>query len=474
MKIGGIEVSGITNDSRRVQPGWAFFAVRGAKMDATQFIPDVLARGASVVVTDKDYKGDSFKVDNVSKFLGETAAKFFAPLPENIIAVTGTAGKTSTVHFCRVILENLGKNAASIGTMGLIHKGINAEIGTSTNTTPDAILLAQTLHNLKLQGCDYVAMEASSIGIAQDRMTALPVKVAAFTNLSRDHISETEHKDMDDYFAAKKRLFTEVLAQDGIAVLNADEPKSVELANIKQKILWYGKTGTDIKLVDAEYTEESQKVTIEIGGKNYSYELEAAGEFQTYNSMCAIGMVIGLGFPVKEIIDAINESPAPAGRLQFIGTPVEGGGVYADFAHTPGALQAVLESARKFCKGRLMVLSGTGAPRDPGKRPMMGAVMQALADVVYITDGSFRIYDPKEIRDNIASKCPKGIIIPGRRNAIAQAVRDMKENDVLVVCGMGEEQWLYMGTGRYHFSDIEEAKKAIDFRKCFPGIDLPL
>jgi UDP-N-acetylmuramoyl-L-alanyl-D-glutamate--2,6-diaminopimelate ligase len=472
MKINGIEITGLTNNSRMMQPGWAFFAIRGAKFDATQLIPDMISAGASVIVTDKEYKGESFKVDNVQKFMGEVAAKFFAPLPENIIAVTGTSGKTSTVHFCRYILEQMGKNAASLGTMGLIHKGITAELDANGNTTPDAILLAKALHNLKVQGCDYIAMEASSIGLDQYRMTALPIKVAAFTNLSRDHLNV--HGTMENYFESKKRLFTEVLDKDGVAVLNADDEKFADLSKIKQRVISYGKKGENIKLIDAEYSENSQKVTVGINGKIYSYEIDAPGEFQTYNSMCAIGMISGLGFDIEDIIRAISGAPTPAGRLQFVGSPVKGGGVYVDFAHTPEQLEKVLKVVRQFCKGRLMIMLGLGGGRDQGNRSVCGKVMNDLADVIYVTDGNWRMEDPDNIREQILSGCPNAIQVPGRRNGIARAIRDMKDNDILILAAKGDRQWMYIGENRYHFSDIEEAKKAMELAKLFPGKDFPL
>jgi UDP-N-acetylmuramoyl-L-alanyl-D-glutamate--2,6-diaminopimelate ligase len=474
MKINGIEVVGITDDSRKVRPGWAFFAIRGNAADGTQYIGQARNAGAAIIITDEDYEGESFKVPDIRRFLLEAAMEFFAPLPENIIAVTGTNGKTSTVHFCRYILENLGKNAASIGTQGLIYKDSISEIGIAGNTTPNPILLCKALQDLKAKGCDYVAIEASSVGLEQERINALPIKVAAFTNLSRDHLEI--HGTMENYFAAKKKLFTEVLTTDGVAVLNTcDDNIYEQLSSGGRRVISYGdKENADLRLIGAEYKDDGQKVSVEINRKNYEYELEALGSFQTYNSLCAIGMIMGLGFEVADIIKAIQNMPAPKGRLQFIGTPVKGGGVYVDFAHTPDALRALLSAARKFCKGRLMVLCGTGAPRDAGKRPLMGEVMQELADVVYITDGNYRIYDPAPIREQIASKCPKGIKIPGRRNAIARAVKDMRDGDVLILAGAGDEHWVHVGTGRYHFSDIEEAKKAIDLRLCFPGMDLPL
>jgi len=464
MKINNIEITGITNDSRRVQAGWAFFAVPGNLVDATAFIPAARAAGAAVIVTDKSYQGDSFKVSDVRRFLAETAVQLFQPLPENIIAVTGTKGKSSVVHFCRYMLEQMGENAASIGTIGLIHKGITAGIGAAGNTTPDPILLCQLLHNLKAQGCDYAAIEASSIGLAQERVNALPIKVAAFTNFARDHIGGYEHKDMDEYFAAKKILFDEVLDADGVMVLNADDPKSGEIAAAGhgQKIISFGKDGDAIRLVSADHREDGSTITVEIHGEKIKYDIKAPGIFQTSNSMCAIGMIMGLGFSARDAARAISDAPPPAGRMQFAGSPVKNGGVYIDYAYTPDSLDSILRSARALCKGRLMLLFGAGGERDSSRRYGQGEVAEKLADVVYITDDNPRGEDPAVIRAQIASTCPKGVVITeGRAAAIRRAVADMREGDILIISGKGHEEYQIIGHTKTHFSDYEEVQKAL-------------
>ena len=463
MKINGIEITGMTNDSRRVRPGWAFFAVNGARQRGTDFIPAALIEGAAIIITDENYKGRSFKVPDIRRFLSETAVEFFKPLPENIIAVTGTKGKSSIVHFCRYALEKMGKDAASMGSIGLTHRGTTGHFADST-TTPDPIVICNIMHKLKAQGCDFVAMEASSQGLDQERMNALPIKVAAFTNFSRDHISEFEHKNMDDYFAAKRKLFSDVLLPDGAAVLNADIPQYAELvaAAGKRRVISYGTSGADIKLLDSECEARSQKITAALNGKIYEYELNAAGGFQAMNSLCAIGMLLGLGFDPADMVRAINGAPAAAGRMQFVGSPVKDGGVYVDYAYTPDSLENVLTFARGFCKGRLIALFGAGGERDPERRFGQGEVANRLADAVYITDDNPRNEDPAIIREQIASKCPKGIVIAdGRAAAIKRAVADMKDGDILIISGKGHEDYQIVGAQKLHFSDFEQAALAI-------------
>lgn len=462
MKINNINISGITDDSRKVKPGFAFFAIDGVDLKGTDFIPNALAAGASVIVTDENYAGKSFKVPNIRRFLIETAIEFFNPMPENILAVTGTSGKTSTAHFCQYILNKMNLDCATIGSLGLTHKGVTKPLDTAHNTSPNPVLLCETLNKLKADGCDYMVIEATSQGIAQERMTALPIRVAGFTNFSREHISPREHKDMDEYFAAKKRLFTDVLAADGTAVLNADIEQFAELSNIGRKIISYGKNGEHIKLLDLEQSEKGLKVTVAIMGKVYDYEIGAAGGFQAYNSMCAIGMLLAAGFDTTDIIKGIKDADSPAGRMQFAGTPVKGGGVYVDFAHGPDQIINVLKAARLFCKGRLMVVIAACGKRDPGKRPVMGKAATDFADVVYVTDDCPRTEDPAQIRADIIKGCTGAIEVAGRREAIRRAMSDMKENDILILVNKGHENFVEIGTETFPWSDFDEVKKYLD------------
>ena len=464
MKINNIEITGLTNNSRHVKPGFAFFAVRGFNRDGTKYIPQAIEAGATVIVTDEEYEGESFKVPNVRKFLIECAAEFYKPFPGNMVAVTGTAGKTSVVHFCKYILEQLGKDVASVGTLGLIHNGQVSDIEAGRGS-PDAVLFCEALGKLKKQGVDHIAFEATSDGIDQYRIPLHSVKVAGFTNLSVcAHL--ITHGTMDNYFAAKKRLFTEILAPDGIAVLNADHERFPEFHDIERKVISYGKNGEHIKLLDVEHTDTGQKVTVGIGGQVYDYETNAPGIFQTHNSMCALGMIMGLGFDPADVVRAMKGMTAPCGRMQYIGSPVKGGGVYVDYAHTPDGLRSLLMSARPICSGRLMVLFGTGGDRSPEPRPIAGQVMDELADVVYVTDDSWRNEDPAVIRAQIAAGCPKAINIAGRAAAIKQAIEDMQDHDVLILACKGHEDFIehYDENGeiyREHFSDIEEAEKCL-------------
>ena len=206
-------------------------------------------------------------------------------------------------------------------------------------------------------------------------------------------------------------------------------------------------------------SEKGLRLTAAINGKVYEYGIGATGEFQAHNSMCAIGMIMSLGFDAADIVKAIEGAPAPAGRMQYVGSPVPGGGVYVDFAHGPDQIINVLKAARGFCKGRLMIVVAACGKRDPGKRPIMGKAAHDFADVVYVTDDCPRTEDPAEIRANVAAGCPGAINIAGRANAIRQAMADMKEGDILVLVNKGHENFVEIGTEVIPWSDSDEVRK---------------
>jgi len=458
MKINDIQVTGLTQDSRQVRPGWAFFAIKGRDQDGTKYISDATARGAAIIVTDENYKGPSFKVPDIRKFLTECAIEFFSPLPENIIAVTGTSGKTSVTHFCKYILENLGKDVATIGTFGLVHRGMTVEMDQGA-TTPNPVQLCHVLSILKRQGCEYVVIEATSQAMAQDRMTGIHVKAAGFTNLSRDHISDREHKDMDDYFAAKKKLFSVVLAKDGTAILNADSDWFHGFDGLDRKVVSYGKTGKNIILLDSRLEGDQQIVTLAINGQIYSYSIAAKGNYQVYNSMCAIGMVMGLGFDATDVIKATNGAQASPGRLQYVGTTKTGGQVYLDYAHTYNQVVNVLTAARGFCKGRLVTVAAASGERGMDRRIGMGKANHEMADVVYVTDDSPRSESAEQIRADVIKACPSAIEVPGRGQAIARAMADLQDGDILVILNKGHETFVQYGQKMLPWSDTEEVLK---------------
>ncbi|MEK7802003.1 MAG: UDP-N-acetylmuramoyl-L-alanyl-D-glutamate--2,6-diaminopimelate ligase, partial [Pseudomonadota bacterium] len=334
-------ITGITSDSRLVQAGYMFVAIVGHKMDGRQFIDDAVARGATVIAVPKGTPQQNVKniswieVDNPRLFLAEQAAQFYRLRPPHIVAVTGTNGKTSTVNFCRQLWSGLGIKGASLGTLGLLADGISDYNGM---TTPDAVELHKALKLLSDHAVTHVALEASSQGMDQDRLHGLKFKVAAFTNLTQDHLDY--HHTMEDYLTAKLQLVRELLAEDGVAVLNADDTAHIDFLNIcktREITAWtYGFSGKELQLIKREPVADGQILDIKIFGEMHHIYLPLVGLFQTMNVLCALGIVCAdKNIHVPKAISLLETLEGIPGRLQKVKHSIENIGVYIDYAHTP-------------------------------------------------------------------------------------------------------------------------------------------
>jgi UDP-N-acetylmuramoyl-L-alanyl-D-glutamate--2,6-diaminopimelate ligase len=393
------------------------------------------------------------------------AAAFYARQPEHIVAVTGTNGKTSTAWFTQQLWEALGLRAASLGTLGIrgleIEALRNAKL--TSMTTPDMVSLMATLADIAVSKVDHLAMEASSHGLSQYRLDGVRIQAAAFTNLTRDHLDY--HPDMDDYFAAKARLFSEVLAEGGVAVLNADVPEFKRLADICAQrnitVLDYGRNAQAIRLVERTALAQGQALVIAIHGKNYNVTLPLVGEFMVMNALAALGLVLAeLPERAGDLVQALGTLKGAPGRLQFVPGHKDAA-VYVDYAHTPDALENILKSLRPHTEGKLYCVVGCGGDRDPGKRPIMGRLAATLADVAVITDDNPRSEDPAKIRAAMMQDAPGAQEIGDRRAAIGWAVAQLNKGDVLVIAGKGHEQGQIIAGRVEPFDDVEEAARAI-------------
>lgn len=458
----GREICGLTVDSREVKPGYIFGDVNN-----NQYIDSAIVNGASVIITDKNYSGESseqtiiLKVDNPALEYANAVSKFYGGKPQHISAITGTNGKTSIADFIRQILTMMGEKAASMGTLGLI-KG-NDEPIPSPNTTPNCVTVHKELKELSEEGYNYVIMEASSHGICQYRIGGIPFKVAGFTNLTRDHLDY--HKTMENYLAAKTLLFTDMLEEGGYAVLNADidafDKLSKACLDSGKNIISYGHKGKDIRLINAEPLVHGQKLEIEYFGKPLTLEIPLAGEFQAMNVLCALGMAAKITDKPDEVLRHVTQIHGAKGRLDLAGRTANGAAVYVDYAHTPDALENVIKAMRPHTHKQLHVLFGCGGDRDAGKRPIMGKIASELADAVYVTDDNPRTENADNIREQIMAACPKGINLPNRAEAIKYAINQLKNGDVLILAGKGHETGQYINGQIIHFSDYEEVLKNI-------------
>ncbi len=460
-----LDVSGVNADSREISAGEIFVALQGTKAKGAQFAVSAVEAGAAMVICGlEDNLGELnvpvLHVPDPHRILALLAAAFYGPQPETIVAVTGTAGKTSVAAFARQIYEYAGLAAASIGTTGIERPA--GHIAGSL-TTPDPVVLHVELRNLAAEGVTHVAMEASSHGLTQRRLDGVKLAAAAFTNLGRDHMDY--HPTVEDYMNAKMRLFDTLMAKGQPAVIFADDAYSqaaVDVAsNAGLTVLTVGRKGEFLTLKRVEHERHSQIAEIENAGNIYRVVLPLAGDFQIANALVAAGLCIATGVAPELALAALQSLKGAPGRLEHVGTTGNGAMVYVDYAHKPEALEQVLLSVRPFTTGRVIVAFGCGGDRDPGKRPIMGEIAQRLADVVYVTDDNPRTEDANSIRAAILEAAPNAIEIADRHEAIRAAISQLETGDTLVIAGKGHETGQTINDVVHPFSDKEEAEAAI-------------
>jgi UDP-N-acetylmuramoyl-L-alanyl-D-glutamate--2,6-diaminopimelate ligase len=443
------EVTGFAIDHRKVARGSVFGAFRGAALNGEDFIGDAVERGAVAVVA----RGEATvpQVPHLADpapraMFARLAAKFYAPYPDVIVAVTGTNGKTSTVEMTRQIWRMAGHRSASIGTLGVTTSDDQVKTGL---TTPDIVTFLSNMAGLKRMGISHVAYEASSHGLDQHRAEGVPLAAAAFTNFSRDHLDY--HASMDDYFAAKMRLFEELLPRGAPAVIWTDDPRSdqvIERAKARgHELVTVGRTGETIRLLDQAASPLGQTLRIEFRGKPYQLALPLIGAYQAANVLTAAGLVLATGATWDATFSAMQRVAPVRGRLERAVISGAGVPVYVDYAHTADALQAAIEALRPHVTGRLIAVFGAGGDRDVGKRPEMGGVAARLADVVIVTDDNPRGEDAAAIRAAIMAAAPDAIEVAGRREAIAQAIRMARAGDIILLAGKGHETGQIIGAG---------------------------
>jgi UDP-N-acetylmuramoyl-L-alanyl-D-glutamate--2,6-diaminopimelate ligase len=460
------DFTGITSDSRKVERGFLFAALAGTKTDGARFIEDAVRRGAKAVLAHPDAEAqakalgvDFIADENPRAGLAHFAAEFFAAQPQTVAAVTGTKGKSSVVAFLREIWTALGKPAASLGTVGVV--GPNGEMPLS-HTTPDPVEIHRLLAELKKDGVEHLAIEASSHGLDQHRLDGVTISAAGFTNITRDHMDY--HATFQDYLAAKLRLFGDVVKENGVAVVNMDaEHAEIFLAAARTrglKVLTVGKNGETIRLASRQGRGDAQALTIVHTGRTYHVVLPLAGAFQASNALVAAGLAIGLGESADKVFKVLAHLKGAPGRMEKVAFAASGAPIYVDYAHTPDSLEKVLQALRPHTENKLHVVFGCGGDRDTGKRPLMGQIAAALADDVIVTDDNPRSEDPAAIRKAILQTAGGAREIGDRHDAIRTAIAALHAGDVLVIAGKGHETGQYVGGEIRPFSDREEAVQA--------------
>jgi UDP-N-acetylmuramoyl-L-alanyl-D-glutamate--2,6-diaminopimelate ligase len=461
-----VEITGLTGDSREVQPGSLFAALPGVNTDGARYVSNAIAAGAIAILAATDAEIGAVKNDvtvlrtpNPRRDLALIAARFYRRQPETTVAVTGTSGKTSVVEFTRQIFAAQGLPAASLGTIGII-KPDGGRYGSLT--TPDPVSLHRTLAELADEGVTHLAFEASSHGLDQHRLDGVRLAAGAFTNLGRDHLDY--HADSEAYLKAKLRLFTELLKSGQTAVINADGAASAEVAEAAEdhglRVVSVGRAGRDIRLIDAKQQGFAQQLTVALNGEIIQVTLPLIGAYQVENALVAAGLAIATGIDAPSALRALAVLKGVPGRLEIVGE-VNGGLVVVDYAHKPEALAAALAGVRPFVSGKLVCVFGCGGDRDRGKRPVMGQIAQEKADEVIVTDDNPRSEDPAAIRAEILAGCPDAREIGDRRQAIEGAVSNIRPGDVVLIAGKGHETGQIVGGQVLEFSDHDVASSAI-------------
>ena len=477
---GTISVTGLAVNSMRVRSGDIFFAIAGTQYDGRDFIKNAIKAGAVAVVTGSTPLARSLitranrakipilQCDNPRHIMAQMAARVWPSQPGMVAAVTGTNGKTSTTEFLRQLWRRATWQAVAVGTLGVtgtdVIKADGAILSLPPLTTPDSISLHCAISPLANAGVTHLALEASSHGLSQYRLDGMNIHLAAFTNLSRDHLDH--HADMDSYFAAKIRLFTELLSEGGCAAINLDDPHSAAIIRalrdraIVVKTFGYAKDA-DFRIKSITPAGDGLNMQVTHNGHSWDIPLALSGTFQAINALTAAVMGYLGGLPLHDSLGALPYLKAAPGRMQTVYGHPKGARVVVDYAHTPDALAAALGALRPEATGKLYVLFGCGGDRDPGKRDMMGQVACQIADHVIVTDDNPRTEDPAAIRSSILNACDRAVEIVPRDKAITAALAQLDVGDVLLIAGKGHETCQLIGNETLPFDDVALANNQL-------------
>ena len=444
-------------NSKKVNKNDIFFAIEGSKQSGSLYSSEALSKGAYKVVTSKNTKNKNYLiVKNVNKFLAEACSAKYKEKPKNIIAVTGTNGKSSVANFYFQILKNLKINSAAIGTLGIFYKN---KVKRTNLTTPDIITIHKELNFLKKKKIDNVCLEASSHGLHQNRLDGINFTAGIFTNFTQDHLDY--HKNLKNYLQAKLYLFSSLLKKNSFAILDTDIPEFSIISKIckkrKIKILSFGSKGNAIKLISHYYFGKKQIIKINFLNKIYNIKLDLIGDFQIKNLFAAIlASYLSVKNP-DQIINVLSKIRSATGRMQYVGNKKKSA-VVVDYAHTPDALKKSLQTLAKQFNKKVDVVFGCGGDRDKGKRYKMGKIANQFASKIYLTNDNPRSENPTSIINQIKTGCLRGKIILDRKIAIKTAINNLNTESNLLIAGKGHENYQIINNQKKYFSDQKVSK----------------
>ncbi len=446
-------------DSRKIEKGDTFVAIKGSTLDGHDYIAKAIENGATKIVAehDIDCSVEKLIVDNSEKWLTDYISSTYANEVNemNIIGVTGTNGKTTTAYLTYQILNKLGEKTAYIGTIGFYLP--DQDFIELPNTTPNILDLYELLLQAKSHGCKNVMMEVSSHALHQDRVKGINYKVAAFTNLTQDHLDY--HKTMENYLEAKKLILKQL---EGPMIINSDDPYASSWQESYDNIKTFGLSGTDYKIISYNNTEQGTHIKFSTPEKEYEVETNLRSTFNVYNYLTSLSLINNLGFSIEDILKVTPSIYPPKGRCELI--KVKEGEAVIDYAHTPDAVEKIVKAFTENKKGRVITLVGCGGDRDPKKRPIMGRIAADNSDYVIFTSDNPRTEDPQAIMDDILDgvKTDNYEVELDRRKAIVKGLDMISKDDVVLILGKGHEDYQIIGHEKIHLDDAEEVKKYIE------------
>jgi UDP-N-acetylmuramoyl-L-alanyl-D-glutamate--2,6-diaminopimelate ligase len=440
-------------DSRKIKRGQTFIALKGNIVDGHDFINDAIKNGASEIISEKNIKTvvPLKVVKNTNQYLKNILKKNYASKLNTlkIIGVTGTNGKTTSCYLTYQLLLKLGVKVAYLGTIGFYY---NDKIIGTENTTPDILTIYKYLDICLEEGINTIVMEVSSHSLAFERMYGLHIDIGAFTNLTEDHLDY--HKTMENYLNCKLKIF-DLLTKDGLMIINSDDPYSTYFINKSNKYETIGKNGT-YKIIDFKTDSTSTQIIFSYQNKTYNIKTNLTSEFNVYNFLTAVALTQACGFNLESILKYSLDLIPPKGRCEML--KIKKGIVIIDYAHTPDAVEKVLNDYLKLKTNKIITVIGCGGNRDPLKRPIMGDIATKLSDYCILTSDNPRYEDPKLILDDMV----KGIktnnyeVIIDRKMAIKRALDLMQNGDIVLLLGKGHETYQIINNTKYHFDDSEE------------------